>query len=297
MRRAPWELLALFLAGPLALRLDGATDPPAPATKVVVVSVGDVRSGDSLSRLTIQLELADYPAGDVAAARLLLRRAVDDMGRDLLPTDSGKPSLEPVSEGRSAVPDGTPAPAAVEVTLRNPARKAKVLSELSGELELYLPGRDSGAVVTFPNLPALLGKRIESPALGASGVRIAVLTEEQLEAEKKSQAEKRKEEARKQGVLGEMLEPLASAFSRAFFNPEAGDVVLKVDDPGGRIVRLSLLDAAGEDRTTGRSQQQGLLALSSSRTGPGPGWSLEVRLSTPKSLERRSFVLKDVVLP
>jgi hypothetical protein len=60
---------------------------------------------------------------------------------------------------------------------------------------------------------------------------------------------------------------------------------------------MNLLDASGEDRTTGRSQQQGLAVLSSSSRGPRPDWSLEVRLKTPKTQERRSFTLKGVPLP
>jgi uncharacterized protein with GYD domain len=124
-----------------------------------------------------------------------------------------------------------------------------------------------------------------------------MLTEEQLEAEKKRQAEERKEEARKHGVLGELLESMASAFVQAVLTQGPGDVVLMVDDPDGRVVQMALLDASGEDQTTGRSQQQGLTVLSSSRRGPRPDWSLEVRLKTPKTQERRSFTLKDVPLP
>lgn len=299
-----WGVLALLLAGPLVPAFQVAADnAPNGETKgsvevaVSVVSVADIRSGDSFSGLTIEFALAGYPAGRIAAARVQLRKAVDDTGRDLLPSDSRRASLEAVHDGRSSDPEGKPDPAVVEVKLRNPARKAKMLAELSGEIELFLPGSDPNSVVIVPDLPAHEGKRLESPALEASGVGISVLTAEQLEVEKKSRAEKRKEEARSHGMLAEMLEPIGSAFAQAFFNPESGDVVLKVDDPGDRIVKMSLLDAAGEDRTTGRSEQQGLVVLSSTRTGPGPGRSLEVRLSTPKSLERRSFAFRNVALP
>jgi len=294
---APLALALLFAAQTAGTAAGTASDAPAPATKASIVSLGDIRKGDSSSRLEIELELPDFPAAEVAAARLHVRTAVDDTGRDLVPEDDRKKPFEPLRQGRTAGPDETPAPAVVQLKIRNPARKAKVLEEISGDVELYLPGRDPNALTRIPNIPAWAGKRLESPALAASGVKIAFLTEEQLEAEKKRQAEKRKEEARKQGVLGEMLESLASAFLRAFFSPEAGDVVFAVEDPGGRVVQMALLDAAGEDQTTGRMQQQGLTVLSSSRRGPRPDWSLEVRLRTPKSEERRSFTLKHVPLP
>lgn len=290
--------LTLFLAAPLALPWAGkASDPQLLATKVSVVSLGDVRGSDSSSRLEIELELPDFPAAEVAAARLHVRKAVDDTGRDLVPEDDRKAPLEPVRQGRSTGPDEKAAPAVLELRLRSPARKAKALAEVSGDVELYLPQRDPNAVATIPNISAWAGKRLESTALSASRVSIAMLTEEQLEAEKKRQAEERKEEARKHGALGEMLESMASAFAQAFFTPEAGDVVLKIDDPDGRVVQMALLDASGEDQTTGRSHQQGLTVLSSTHRGPKPDWSLEVRLRTPKSEERRSFMLKDVPLP
>ena len=272
-------------------------DSPPPPTKVAVVSLADVRKGDSSSRLELELELSDFAAAEVAAARIRVRRAADDTGRDLVPEDARKAAMETV-RGESAPGAGeTPARAVVPVRLRSPARRAKVLTEVSGEAELYLPGRDPNAVVAIPEIRTWEGKRLENAALSAAGVRIAMLTGEQLAAEKKRRAEARREEARKQGLLGEMMESLVSAFLGAFATPEAGDVVLSVEDKEGRVVGIRLLDAAGEDRTNGRMEQQGLVILSSSRTGPGPDWSLEVRLRTPKSVESRSFTLKGVPLP
>ncbi len=296
-RRASAPLALSLLLGVLAPSgMVAAADPPPPATRTSVVSIGDVRGGDS-SRLEIELEVPDFPAAEVAAARLRVRKAVDDTGRDLLPDDAGKGRLEPLQQRGSAGSGEKPAPAVIPMKLRNPARRAKALAEVSGEIELYLPGTDPNAVAMIPRIATWAGEGLESPALSASGVRIAMLTEEQLQAEKKRQAEKRKEDAKKHGVLGEMLEPLASAFLQAFFTPDPGDVIFSVEDPGSRIVEMTLRDASGTDQTTGRMQQEGLTVLSSSRRGPAPDWSLEIRLKTAKSLVLRSFALKGVPLP
>jgi hypothetical protein len=289
----PLPLLLAALAPSWTLAAAGPAPPP---TRTSVVSIGDVRGGDS-SRLEIELELPDFPASDVAAARLRVRKAVDDTGRDLLPEEEGKGRLESLQREGTTGPDDKPVPAVVPMKLRNPARRAKSLKEVSGEIELYVPGRDPNAVTIIPAIGTRTGKRLESPALTASGVRIEMLTEEQLQDEKKRQAEKRKEDAKKHGAIGEMLEPLASAFLQAFFTPGPGDVIFSVEDPEGRLVQMTLRDASGVDQTTGRMQQQGLTVLSSSRRGPGPDWSLEVRLKTPKSLVLRSFMLKGVPLP
>lgn len=289
----PFPLLLAALAPSWTLAAAGPAPPP---TQTSVVSIGDVRGGDS-SRLEIELELPDVPASDVAAARLRVRKAVDDTGRDLLPEEEGKGRLEPLQREGTTGPDNKPVSAVVPMKLRNPARRAKSLTEVSGEIELYVPGRDPNAVAIIPAIGTRTGKQLESPALTASGVRIEMLTEEQLQDEKKRQAEKRKEDAKKHGVLGEMLEPLASAFLQAFFTPGPGDVIFSVEDPEGRLVQMTLRDASGVDQTTGRMQQQGLTVLSSSRRGPGPDWSLEVCLKTPKSQVLRSFTLKGVPLP
>lgn len=274
-----------------------ATEASPAGTSASVVSIGDIRGGDSSSHLEIELELPEFRAAEVAATRVHVKRALDDTGRDLVPEKERKTRLEPLQQGPPPGPGEKPAPVVVQLELRNPSRRAVHLAEVSGQIELYLPGRDPNAVARIPNIAARAGKQLESPTLAASRVRIALLTEEQLEAEKKRQAEKRKEDARKRGVLGEMLESIAAAFIQAFFTPGAGDVVLSVEDPDGRIVQMTLLDASGEDQTTGRSQQQDLTVLSSSPRGPGPDWSLEVRLRTPKSQESRSFTLRNVPLP
>lgn len=298
------QALALLVAAGLLSAHGGASaagpmaaDAPTRETKVSVVSLGDIRGDSAFSKLQVKLELPDFAAAEVAGARIVVRKAVDDTGRDLLREEDRKAPLEPIDQGSGGGAGEKPAPAVLELNLRNPARKAKVLRALSGEIELYLPGRDPQAVARIPRFASFAGRTLESPALAASGVTLAYLTAEQFEAEKKTQAAKRKEEAKKSGVLGEMLEPLASAFLSAFFSPSAGDVILKIGDPGGRLVQLRLVDAAGEDKTSGRAQQQDLAVLSSSARGPEPDWSLEVRLKTSNSLERRSFSLTDVPLP
>jgi len=290
--------LALLAAAPLLLpRGVTAADQPVQPASVSVVSLGDFRGGGSFSRLEIELALPGIRASEVAATRLTVTQAIDDTGRDLVPEDSRKPPLEPVHQVQAGDPGETPAPAVVTVKLRNPARKAKTIAEIAGVIELYLPGRDPGAVAIIPEIATWAGKSLQNPSLAAGGVRITMLTEEQLDAQRERQTDERREEARKHGVLGEMLESMASEFSKAFFAPERGDVILQVDDPQTRVVRMALLDAAGEDQTSGWSRQQGFSILSSTRRGPGPGWSLQVHLTTPKTAERLSFALKDLRLP
>src|SRR4030043_355115 len=49
--------------------------------------------------------------------------------------------------------------------LKNPSRNAKVVKELAGELDIYVPRNDSGAVSTIKDIVARGGKTPSEPSL------------------------------------------------------------------------------------------------------------------------------------
>lgn len=305
---APLALALLMSPTALAQK---KTKPPAKApltapaplasalpAKVSLGQIHDRRSdGSFFKRLEINLELPEIPAADVAAARTVVKSAVDDTGRNLVPDDSEKSSLQPTMQGRPGGAAEKPEPAKVTLELKNPARKANVVASLTGEIELYMPGKDPNSIATVPKFTAQAGKPLASPALKANGVGITVMGKEQLEAEKKRQLDKLKLEAKKQGITGEALEERIADFSSEFLKPDEGDVVLKVQGPEGKIQEIAYVDAAGEEKRAMASDKQGFTVLSTWGEKPGPDWSLRVRMKTPKTLVRYSFALKDVPLP
>ena len=56
-------------------------------------------------------------------------------------------------------------------------------------------------------------------------------------------------------------------------------------------------DAAGEEKRASTSEESGLFVLTTWGEPAGPGWSLRVRMKTPKTLVRYSYALKNVPLP
>jgi hypothetical protein len=269
-----------------------------PPVKVALGQVHDRRSDESpFKGLEINLELPEIPAADVAATRTVVKTAVDDTGRNLVPDDSGKRGLQPTLSGGPGRSAEKPEPTRLTLELKNPARKASVVANVTGEIELYMPGRDPNSVATIPKFLASAGRPLASAALRANGVEIIVMGKEQLEAEKKRRLEELKQEAKKQGIAGEALEERIADFSSEFLKPDEGDVVLKVQSPEGRIQEIAYVDAGGQEKRVAAMQRQGFTVLSTWSGTPGPDWGLRVRMKTPKTLARYSFALKDVPLP
>ena len=269
-----------------------------PAARVSLGQVRDRRSDSSpFKGLEINLELPEIPAADVTAVRTVVESAVDDTGRNLVPDDSGKGGFRPTQSGSFGAPAEKPQPSGVTLELKNPARKANVVRSVTGEIELYMPGKDPNGIATVPKFMAQAGTPLTSPALKANGVEISVVGKAQLEAEKKRELDKLRQDAKKKRTAPEALEEMVAEFNSEFLKPEEGEVVLKVKAPEGRIHEIAYVDGAGEEKRVSMSEKQGFTVLSTWGEKPGPDWSLRVRMKTPRTLARYSFALKDVPLP
>lgn len=306
----PLALALGLVAGPTALAQKKAKAPskeplkvPEPLVSIppAKVSLGQVRDRRSDSspfkRLEINLDLPEVPAADVVASRIVVTAAVDDTGRNLVPDDSGKSGLQPTQQGRFGGAAEKTEPTTLMLELKNPARKANVVRSVTGDIELYMPGKDPHGTANVPKFLAQAGRPLADPALKANGVEITVVGKEQLEAEKKLRLEKMKQEAKKKRTPPELVDEMVAEFNSEFLKPEDGEVVLKVKAPEGRIQEMVYVNAAGEEKRASMSEKQGFTVLSTWGETPGPDWGLRVRMKTPKTLARYSFALKDVPLP
>jgi hypothetical protein len=248
------------LAGkPTPKPLPTATPLPVPQLKMDFVRIREERARGEAGRSTceIDVELAGTRRSEVEAARIVVARAVDDLGTPLVPDGAAAAKLEPVQGG------DLNAPLVLALPLKPAPRKAKLLLDVSGEIELYVPNVDPEALVAVPDFRSLSGRTVVSPALAASGAVVAFATAQEAEA----------------------------------LPAGPDDVVLRVSDPKGRIEGFYLVDPEGTAWKTNRETRGGLVVLSSQAEPPGPGWGLQVRLLTPNTLRRYRFALKDVPLP
>lgn len=291
--------LTLLVVLPATAQSSGKKKPAAktvgpPKTAVTLVQVND-RRGESFAKLSITADLPVVKQAVVAASRVLVRRAVDDTGRDLMPEEQKE--LESSSGAMFGRRSDEPAPARITIELKNPARAAHSVSEIAGEIELYMPSNDPKSVTLIKSFLSKPGKAITNAGLKSNGIEIIPYDSAQFDAEKKRLAEKKRKEAVKDGMSGEFLESFVENFLDLFLTPSEGDVILKVTDPNKKIQEIVLLDPSGEVKRGSSYERDGMTVLSTWGETPGPDWSLRIGLKTQKSFVRYSFAMKDVPLP
>lgn len=273
-------LASLLLAAPLAHAVD-----------VKVTEVIDRRSSGSFASFSIGMEIPSIKSTDVAASRVIVSAATDDKGTSLVDTEH-EVSLDPNMRPEASKP------ASVTMALKNPNRKATRVTEIRGEIELYMPGKDPNSTADIAKFTSLAGKPLSHKALKANGIEIALISPAQIEAEKKKLADAKRAEVKDYGYDAETLESVVSSYVDSALRVEESDVLLRVKDPQKRIQDITYIDAAGEAKHVSRSDnEQGFTVLSTWGEKPQADWKMRISMRTPKNLVKQPFMLKDVALP
>lgn len=281
--------LALFATSLLAQK----TAP----VEVKVQQVNDRRTNGSFSHLTITLELPKVRSSEVTAGRVLVSAATDNSGRSLIDPEAGEPQLE-YNMRPGAAKENPPPPATVSITLANPERKATTVKDVSGEIELYMPGKDPNSVAEIPKFLSTSGKPLTHKALKANGVEIALVSPAQLQAERKRVIAEKRKEAKDAGWQdGEDLDAMIKNTTESLWTAEESELLVRVKDPNQRLQEIVYLDAAGEEKRISTRTEEGLVWFSTWGDKPQADWKLKVSMKTPKNLVRFSFALEDVALP
>lgn len=266
--------------------------------RVTAGTIEDRRTtGKFFGGLEIELKLTGDDLADAKAARVLLKKAVDESGRDLLPEKKGDEDFQK-SSGSSG-PD-------LKVNLKNPARGAGAIKEVSGDVELYAPSRDPAATVVVERLTSRMDKAIASPALKAQNIAVRLVSPnvyradaKKREAEMDAEMEKHKEEVKKEAgddKTAEALMGLVKAFSGMMNDVGDNDVILQIEDEGGKIQDVEVVGKSGVIDTRGSMSSGGLKILQYSEKLP-PDAKLRFLLKTKKSLLKTPFALTNVPLP
>lgn len=276
----------------IALTLVLSSTAVAAQETFVVRQVNDRRTNGFFAQLAISVEMPKIKSADVAASRVMLTKAVDETGRDLLDPEAKEPQFE---THRGGQPDR---PAAVSVTLKNPDRKAMSIKEVRGEIELFMPAKDPNSVAEVAKFLPQSGKPLVHKALKANGVEISLVTPAQLEAEKKKRSEEKKKEYAEMGFEGEDLANMLAQFLEGMFmGSSENDLMVRIKDPNKRIQDISYIDGAGEVQMVSVIDDEGMTKLSTWAGKPQPDWKLRVSMRTPKNLVRYPLALNNVPLP
>ena len=278
-----------------------ATPAPAKATpaNATLKTVQDRRSEGHFPRFTLGIELPDIPAFEAKASRVVVMKAVDDLGTNLVREDAGEARLEPTQRGQFGKPKEGPAPPTIVFAeMKNPPRKATTLKEVSGEIELYVPGRDPNGEADFPKILSMAGKPLVHPALKANGVEISVLSQPQIEAERKKAGDAERAKAKKEGITDdETIKSMVEYAVDSFPKGGEGQIVLRVKDPKKAIQDFKMADGEGNPQFNGKSDEAGFTILEFWGDKPKPDWSMKVLMQSDTSLVRHTFVFRDVPLP
>jgi hypothetical protein len=264
--------------------------------EVSIEQVNDRRSKGFFSELNLSLELPKVKSSEVTASRVVVQAATDDTGVDLRPEDTSQ-DLEPNSRGEMYRQSGEDPPCSVTVKLKNPARAASKVTEVRGDIELYMPGRDPNSTALITKFLPASGKPLTNAALKANGVEISFLSAAQIDAEKKKLIAAKRKEASESGWEGESLESYINDYSQSVLSLDADSMAVRLKDPNKRIQQIVYLDSAGETKNVSVRDSEGVTLLTTWGGAPQPDWKLRVSMKTPKNVVKHTFVLKDVKLP
>jgi len=251
--------------------------------RVMVKEVKDTRTtGSFFAGLELKLTVLGDDLSGARGVKARVIKATDDTGRDLLKEKGMKDDFEqPDDQGKSEL----------TLQLKNPSRNAKVVKELAGELDIYVPRNDSGAVSTIKDIVARGGKTLSEPSLKKVQVDIAVLTKKQFNEMKKQ----KKKEAKKD--LGDTLLRAFEELFGALTDIGENSIILNVKDPDKKVITIEFSDAKGKKINNPSRMSMGEMRIFEFSEPLPPKAQMVVYVSTPKSFLTRPFSLGDIVLP
>jgi len=266
--------------------------------RVTAGTIEDRRTtGKFFGGLEIELKLTGDDLADAKAARVSLKKAVDESGRDLLPEQKNGDDFQKSSG--SGAPD-------LKINLKNPARGASAIKEISGEIQLYTPSRDPAATVVIDRLLSRMDKPIDSAALKSQQIAVRLVSPKvhraeakKREAEMDKEMEKHKEEMKKEAgddKTAEALMALVKGFAGMMNDVGDNDVILQMEDEKGKVLDVQVVGPAGVIDTRGSMSSGGLRILQFSEKLPADA-KLRFLLKTNRSVLRAPFTLTGVPLP
>ena len=265
----------------------------------VRVSAGTIEdrrtTGRFFAGLEIELKLTGDDIADAKSARIILKKAVDETGRNLLPEQ--KPDEDFRSVGSSQL----------KLALKNPARGASAVKEIAGEVQLYVPDRDPAAVVTVDRVVSRMDKAIDSPALKAQKIALRVVSPKahraaakKRDAEFEKEMEKHKDEMKKEAgddKTAEALMALVKGFSGMMNEVGDNDLILEIEDEQKKLLDVSVVGPKGETIDTRGSMSSGSLRILQFGEKLPADAKLKLLLQTRKSIVSSPFTLSNVPLP
>lgn len=276
--------------------------------KVTPAVVKETRRSDGFfNSLEVQLKIEGDALKGAKGIRIAVAKALDDSGKDLLKEEKEEKRFQEVdSTDQSELK--------IDVELKNTDRSAKVVREISGNLEIFSPQRDPKSIITVPGFLKLTGKTIPNPILKSAGVEVTVWTKEMFEARKKAEEEKLNKEmeaktkkAEQSGKLEDAVELLGEGLAKifggmfdSFAQMEENDIAFNVKDAGKKLISIEFEDENGKPIERGGRMTIGgdpRTMIYSFKEKLRMTTRIRLYVLTPRSVSAVPFKLANVPLP
>jgi hypothetical protein len=283
-------IITLSISGVFA----GAQNAEASGARVLVTDVVDSRSSkDFFAKCELELLImGNDVAGSLGIRSVRVDYAADDTGRLLN-------KKNPHSTGFFNFNEKKDHKMTTKIALKNPAREARFIESIKGEIELFQPNPKNGSQVTIKRFLESPGKHYSHPALEKSKVQVSYVTKEFYEAQKKREMENAKNKQMEQvgQEFGEAFSKLFEGMFAGFMGDAKNSIHLIVNDPKNRIVDFAFIDSDGNlVKPMSRSNMRTLRTYGFQEL-PAPDLQLVIYLDTPDSVKKVPFSLDKVALP
>lgn len=287
--------LIMIIAG---MTIAWAGTASAQRVHVSVDEVSDKRSTNQFfNECEVELKLMGDPLVDAMGVKnVVLTKAVDDTGRDLIPDEQAPPMFFHENDEPKNQLEHT-------VKLKNPARQAQSIAEIAGEIELFKPTDQNGGRIVVEDFMSRPAEPLAADTLEPHEVEVAYMTKEAYE-QKKQEVQKQGEEK-----LGEAAQQMGEAMTEAMMEMLQGmmggmltadenSLQFFVHDPQNRVVMLNFIGPDGEEIDVQGRMSAGDLRSFSFAEMPDPATTrLVIYLATPEATQTVPFEVKDVYLP
>ena len=189
----------------------------------------------------------------------------------------------------------------LKIKLEAPSRKSNKISSLEGVIKYFSPSESNGSKIIINNLLDNYNKNLLRKK--HSDIKLILIDKEALQKlkdENEKEYNKKIEELKKEGNLGEGLAETVGVFKQffeGFSNFGSGESLsFYVEDKNKEIVEIFIYNEEGEKMNYGRSKNNNKLTISL-REKPTSDWKIEVLIENDKSLKEYKFSLNNIILP
>lgn len=275
--------------------------------RVMPAEIKETRRTDGFfNKLEVELRVIGDAMAEAKGIRVILEKAVDETGRDLIDREKKAAEFEDLSSSFGNRDK-------IDLEMKNAARQATVLQEVSGKIELFIPKRDPKSMILLPGALKTTGRPVISQGLKAAGIDLTVWTKEQYEARRKTEEARLKKEmeARRKNAgaspddaADAMVEGLMKVFGglfNAFSEMGENSVALQIADKQGKLIAIEFEDAAGktiqrQSRSTMGSAEDQTQIIDFESKLPADT-RIRLYVLTPRSIVSTPFKLTSIPLP